>query len=108
MNDRLERIQSIMEYWADGESDAIDDLDALCQIAEVLGIEVQARDSVEAPKLCGICIAAGRVYCPPEHSSPEQQSPRVCVHCKHEKDPMANFCVDDDCYCKCIFPESVE
>ena len=38
------QIQAIMEYWADGDSDGIDDLDALCQIAEVLGIEVQARD----------------------------------------------------------------
>ena len=43
MNDRLARIETIIEDWASDDSDAIDDLDALCQIADILGVEVEAR-----------------------------------------------------------------
>lgn len=43
MSDKLARIEEIMADWASGESDGIDDLDALCRIAEVLDIEVEAR-----------------------------------------------------------------
>ena len=42
--EQASQITSIMEEWASDDSDAIDDLDALCQIAEVLGIEVKSRD----------------------------------------------------------------
>lgn len=43
MNDKLARIEQIVADWASDEGDWIDDLDVLCQIAEVLEIEVEAR-----------------------------------------------------------------
>jgi len=39
----LTRIVEIVENWASTDADGIDDLDALCQIASVLSIEVQPR-----------------------------------------------------------------
>lgn len=47
MNDNLTRIEEIISDWASGDSDGIDDLDALCRIAEVLDIEVEARVGTE-------------------------------------------------------------
>ena len=40
---QLSQIRTIIEDWASDDSDEIDDLDALCQIADLLGVEVEAR-----------------------------------------------------------------
>jgi hypothetical protein len=44
MDDKLAQIERIVSEWASGDADGIDDLDALCRIAEVLDVEVEARD----------------------------------------------------------------
>lgn len=43
MNDKLAQIEQIISDWAESDSDHIDDLDALCKIAEILDIEVEAK-----------------------------------------------------------------
>lgn len=42
----LAEVKTIVTDWADSNPDGIDDLDALCHLAELLNIEVQARQDV--------------------------------------------------------------
>ena len=44
-SDGLARVTEIIQGWASADPDAVDDLDALCRIAEVLDVEVQARST---------------------------------------------------------------
>lgn len=44
MSEKFEAIKEIVTDWASSDPDGIDDLDALCQIAAILDIEVEARD----------------------------------------------------------------
>jgi hypothetical protein len=44
MSDKLAEIETIVSDWAESDPDGIDDLDALCQIAAILDIEVEARE----------------------------------------------------------------
>lgn len=50
---KLATIEHIITNWASGDADALDDLDTLCQVAEVLDIEVQSRVSVGAGEVEG-------------------------------------------------------
>lgn len=43
-------VRDIVERWASSDPDAIDDLDALCRIAEVLDVEVKERNATPEPE----------------------------------------------------------
>ena len=47
IHDRLDRIEEIVRNWAQSETDRIDDLDALVQIADILDIEVLAGEEIK-------------------------------------------------------------
>ena len=47
MSDKLAEIEEIVRNWAESETDRIDDLDALVQIADILDIEVLAGDEIK-------------------------------------------------------------